>query len=512
LPPLSSTERQLTLRDRVNISWGTAAWLVLVLASVCAQPFTLGFYLDDWPVCALAAKAGPPFSKALLRYVYAIDSTRPGLVPIRFLLSSLFRDHAFLWQAGLLIANCAMALALVWLVRAFLGEGVSKHGMWIGAVWLVLPWNAAASFWPTYLPSVLVLLMFGLLCAYSIRSWDRQRHNALWMGAIYLWICLSYEAFYFQWIALALIGLAMVHFGRARLRDVLFSSTGLLVAQICAALVHVLIVPAPGMERPIVSDWLRVATGDLLTIIPTMFRSAWEVRAAMSILGRVLIVVWAFEAYRSRKPAMLGFCFLVGGVLSIVAFALGGRGVAATGVDTRTLLIFNYWFVLGAAVLSGSALARSGPRMNGAIALVLAGLGGSLAFAHVLRSRDWAAAWSMETTILADAPLADLRSTPPGATVVFAGQAYVNGAPIFTAAWDLNSAMPWKYPSLQGRTFVVYNPYAGALAWDAGKLAYGRAHPLAETRDVYIWQPARRSFTRATGPFRIRPDLTVESH
>jgi hypothetical protein len=151
------------------------------------------------------------------------------------------------------------------------------------------------------------------------------------------------------------------------------------------------------MERPIVSDWPRVAAGDLLTIVPTMFRSAWEVRTVMSILGRVLILVWAFEAYRSRKPAMLGFCFLAGGVLSIVAFALGGRGVAATGVDTRTLLIFNYWFVLGAAVLSGSALARSGPRMRGALALVLAGLGGSLAFAHVLRSRAWAAAWNMET-------------------------------------------------------------------------------------------------------------------
>lgn len=273
-----------------------------------------------------------------------------------------------------------------------------------------------------------------------------------------------------------------------------------------------LIAPAPGMERPIVSDWPRVAAGDLLTIVPTMFRSAWEVRTVMSILGRVLILVWAFEAYRSRKPAMLGFCFLAGGVLSIVAFALGGRGVAATGVDTRTLLIFNYWFVLGAAVLSGSALARSGPRMRGALALVLAGLGGSLAFAHVLRSRDWAAAWNMETTILAEAPVADLRSTPPGATIVFAGPSYVNGAPVFTAAWDLNSAMPWKYPSLQGRRFVVYNPYAGALAWDGSKLAYGRAHPLAETRDVYVWQPAQRNFTRATGPFRILQDLTVETH
>jgi hypothetical protein len=88
----------------------------------------------------------------------------------------------------------------------------------------------------------------------------------------------------------------------------------------------------------------------------------------------------------------------------------------------------------------------------------------------------------------------------------------VNGAPVFTAAWDLNSAMPWKYPSLQGRRFVVYNPYAGALAWDGSKLAYGRAHPLAETRDVYVWQPAQRNFTRATGPFRILQDLTVETH
>jgi hypothetical protein len=94
---------------------------------------------------------------------------------------------------------------------------------------------------------------------------------------------------------------------------------------------------------------------------------------------------------------------------------------------------------------------------------------------------------------------------------VFAGQSYVNGAPVFTAPWDLNSAMPWKYPVLQGRTFVVYNPYAGALEWDGSRLVYGQAHPIAETRDVYLWLPAQHGFTRATRPFRIRPDLTVES-
>jgi hypothetical protein len=501
----------MTRRKPIDWSWGSLLWVVSVLACVCAQPFTLGFYVDDWQVCASASRAGAPFSKALFQFVNSLDPTRPGFVPIRYLLSSVFRDRASVWQAGLLIANCMVALVIVWIIRELLGKPVSGVGISIGLTWLLLPWNAAAAFWLTFLPNVLLLAVFGLLCVLLLRSWFRQRHHAWWAGAIYLWICLCYEAFYFEWIALALIGLVMVRLGRARLKDVLLSSAGLVAAQACAVIVHLSMKPVPGLDKPVVSDWPRIFAGDLLTILPCMFRSAAPLGIPCVILGSILMAVWAFEAFRSRESAALGLSFLAGGVLSIFAFALGGRGVAALGVDTRTLAIFNFWFVVGAAVVTESALARSRPRATAAITAVLIALGGTLGIAHVLRSEDWAAAWTLQNEILAEAPLAELKNTPADSTIVFVNPLYVNGAAVFTEAWDLKAAMPWKYPELEGRTFLVYRPHSGTLAWDGGQLAFSGQPPLA-THDIYLWQPARRSFARAAAAFTVHQDLIVDTN
>jgi hypothetical protein len=140
----------------------------------------------------------------------------------------------------------------------------------------------------------------------------------------------------------------------------------------------------------------------------------------------------------------------------------------------------------------------------------LTGLGVTLAAAHVVRSEDWASAWKRQTAILAEAPVAGLRNTPQGAIIVFINPLSVNGAPIFTEAWDLSSAIPWKYPDIQGRAFWVYHPKEGALDWDGTQLRYGARPALAESRDVYLWQPAQHIFTRAAGGFHVTPQMTVE--
>lgn len=463
-------------RISADSSWGTAVWTLSALLCVALQPWRLGFYVDDWPLCAAAAKSGPPFSAALLRFVFAIDRTRPAMVPVRFVLSSLFRDHAFLWQAGLVLANVAIALVLIRLIRLL--DGSANSALWIGAGWMLLPWNAAGAFWAAYLPAVMMLAAFGLFCIFVINGWECQKHRALWAAAFYLWICLSYEAFYFQWIALAMIGLWLERMGRARRNDVLKTTAGLLGAQVCAAMVHLLIKPAPGMERPIVADWPRVAAGDLLTILPTMFRSAAQARIPFAIAGVLLLAIWAWAAVQSnQKIPLLAGCFLTGAVLSIVAFALGGRGTGATGTGTHTLLIFNFWFVAGAGIVTSAALARA-PRITAAL---LIALGISIAVAHVVRMNDWAAAWEIERRDLDEAPMAEIGNTARDATIVFGDPLKVDGAPIFTEFWDLNTAMHWKYPGLQGRAFVV----------DRSQIS-GRG-------PVYIWKPSQHSFARASG-------------
>jgi hypothetical protein len=498
------------------------AWVLVVFSVVSGQPFLLGFYVDDWPSSAAAAQVGAPFSKALWEFVYSIDPSRPGLVPVRYLLSSLFEDHAFLWQCGLVIANGVTALILVELIRLFGASATRSTAIpiWAGLCWLLIPWNAAAQFWTVFVPNVVALIGFGLLSVLLIRGWRAKKHNALWAGVIYLWICLSYEAFYFQWVALILIGLVLVRIGRARLRDVLASTAALVVAQLCAAVWYLYSKPSGNPTRPIVSDWPRVAFGDLLTTLPSMFRSAGQVGIPLAVLALILAAVWGSYCYRllrsselrapAQKVIMLGGCFLVGGVSSIFAFALGGRGIDATGVGTRTLLLLSFWFIVGAGVCTMTTFAHASRRARVGIQFILVALGSTLAIAHLLRLGEWATAWRLETKILAEAPLEDLRRTPTEAAILYINPVSVNGAPIFTALWDLGSAMCWKYPFLRGRIFVVYGPRDGIMTWDGERLAYGGRRPFLATAALYVWMPASGRFWRAHEPFRVRRDLTLE--
>jgi len=501
----------------------SAIWTAAVLLCVAGQPFRLGFYLDDWPQCAAGAHAGAPFSKALLGYLRGIDPSRPGLAPLLFLFSSLFRDRVFLWHTGLLAVGCLIAATLIQVIGlAGSGKaGAKAAAIWVGLCWLLLPWNVAAQFWPTYLPHDSTLAGFGLLVALLIRGWSRNKHNAFPACAIYLWICLGFEAFYFQWAVLALFGLALVRAGRARLREVAASTIALIAAQLGALVWHlnsarIVGLGLVGVERPVVPDWPRILLGDLLTTIPSIYRSLGAAAGPFAIIALVLAAIWLFDCYKRlrspelrpevSRPIVLAACCLAGGVLSIFAFALGGRGIQATGVGTRTLMLFNFWILIGAGILLGAFLDRASRSMRTAVLVLLAGLGATLAAGHLMRLADWAAAWRLETKVLAQAPVEELRKTPANARILFVNRPSVNGAPAFSVPWDLNYAMPWKYPFLGGRVFLVYSPGDGTLTWNGRTLAYP-AGPIATATDLYVWkpaiEPAAGSFSRVSAPFRV---------
>ena len=187
----------------------------------------------------------------------------------------------------------------------------------------------------------------------------------------------------------------------------------------------------------------------------------------------------------------------------IFAFALGGRGIQPTGMGTRTLIVFNFWLVIAVGICAAAFMDRAGRSMQVAALVMLGGLGITLVTGHLLRLAEWAAAWRLETKILADAPVDDLRKTPPNATILYVNRLSVYGAPIFAAPWDLNAAMPWKYPFLTGRIFLVYDSGEGTLTWGGRKLAYqGRASFQTPT-DLYVWIPMEARFFRAGGSFRI---------
>jgi len=498
----------------------TVIWIMIVAASVVAQPFVLGFYSDDWVGCATATRVGGAFSRALLKFVFSFDPSRPGSAALGYLLGSIARDHVMLWHIGLVLANAVVALGLVFVIRLLSGADPRKNPMaiWVGLCWLVMPWNAAMQFWPSLLPYVVLLSGLWLLCVLLIRGWERNEHHALPAGAVYLCICMSYEAFYFQWMALLLLGVALWSAGRARLKDVALSTAGLLAAQVCAALWHLNAARLfgtgmIGVERPVLGDWPRILFGDLLTTIPSMYRSFGAARLPFAFLALALVIIFCTTWYRSVRSAQyrqsawrcirLAGCCLIGGVLSVFAFALGGRGIQAFGLATRTLVIFNFWLVVMAGICLIWLLENATRTMRTTALIAMGCLGLTLAAGHVMRLADWATAWELQKQLLAAAPVEELRKTPASATILLINRTAVNRVPIFSTSWDLNGAMPWKYPFLSGRFFRVYAPSQGDLEWDGQRLVYPRGGESETASDLYVWRAADGSVTRAVAPARV---------
>jgi hypothetical protein len=179
------------------------------------------------------------------------------------------------------------------------------------------------------------------------------------------------------------------------------------------------------------------------------------------------------------------------------------------GVDNRNFVLLSFWLVLLAGLGAVTVLRFAESRWRAILAAMALVCGLILGLAHTLRAEEWATAWARQQQILRSAPVERLLAVETNSAVVLVSPLTVNGAPIFAAPWDINSALPLTYPVLENRQITVYSKWGGPMVWDGKRLSYLGQAPLATTTDVYLWIPADSSFRRAAGPFRISQDLRV---
>lgn len=540
--PSNPASAAFTPAPTLRLSWLNAErvlwiWTAIVAACVVWQPLLLGFYLDDWDLWVRAETRGSPFSLTRLLFMNFTNPVRPGCLPGRFLGSSLFGAHPLLWQGALLLVNCAVAVSIVAAARALTQAG-TPAGKTItaaaGLCWLLLPWNAAARFWSALLPNTLMIAALGFLCALLVRGWAKNRPRPVAAAALYLWICLSYEAFYLQWITLILIGVVLWNARRTGLRPVLVSGVALIAAQSLAGLWNLYAKYANyWTAMPVIPDWGQMARKNLLDMAPSILRSVSEISVEIVFCGLIVIAMWLVAHVRSfgrtsERPAgitsaLLAGISILGGLGSVVVYSLAGRIVAATGVDTRSMMVFNFWLIVAGAVLTTFTMERLSGAPRLVFALALAGVGLCLAVGQVFRAADWVTAWSLQKKILAEAPVSEFMRAEPDARFILVNPREVNGVPVFSASWDINNAIPWAYPFLRQsfreslkaealddkRRIIVFNPWEGPMKWDGRQLSYV-GHPLETAAAPYLWRPSDRSFWRPAGPFVINTNLTVE--
>jgi hypothetical protein len=498
-------------------------WTAIVAACVVWQPLLLGFYLDDWDLWVNGSTKGSPFGLTRLSFMNFTNPVRPGCLPGRFLGSSLFGAHPLLWQGALLLVNCLVAIGIVAAARV-LTQARTPAAKAItaaaGMCWLLLPWNAGARFWSALLPNTSMIAALGFLCVLLIRGWAKNQSRPIVVGALYLWMCLSYEVFYLQWITLILIGLVLWMAKRTQLRPVIVSGIALIAAQGLAGLWNLYTRHAGyWTAMSVLPDWSQIARRNLLNVAPSTVESVAEISWAFVLCGGAVIAMWLVAHVQSlARPAdratgyanaVLAGIAIAGGLLSVVVYSLAGRIVTATGIDTRSMGVFNFWLIIAAAVLTTFAMERLRGVLKLVLVVALVGFGLCLAVGQVLRAGDWVTAWSLQKKILAEAPVSDLKRTEQDARIILVNPREVNGAPIFAASWDINNAIPWAYPFLRGRRFIVYNPWEGPMKWNGSQLSYAGQPALETTTVLYVWRPADLSFWRPSGPFVINQNLTV---
>jgi hypothetical protein len=500
-------------------------WIALVFASVCWQPFRLGFYLDDWGSIAAAPRHGAPFSYARFAYLNYIDVHRPALGPIRYLASSVLSDHLVAWHllvlaAGVLVAYSIGRIAVALIPSDSAGERRLAYS--IAACWLILPWAIGFRIWAHFFAVQVCLLASLWAMLLVLTGWRAGRPRVILPAALCLAACLGYELFHFQIVPVAMIGVLWVRTGRARRRDVLRTLAGLAASEaIALAWIYVTKVLQLWSRKTVQPTWLLGLASDFHYLIPEMLRSLSGVRLAFSVASVALAILCAtvvFRTWQSRAArADLAYtaaqlvCCGAGATLGLLIYTLGGYGLIARGVESRVFSMFSVWLVIGACLAGASVWRNSGRRMRAALITAGAATGICLAAGNLLRARDWAEAWQQERQILRDAPVAQLAATAPGSTVLYIHPISVDGAPILSAPWDINTAMPLYHPSTGSVHFVVYVPLWGNLISNGRDLRYTNGQVAeSNTTNLHVWIPRTAAYYKAVRPFLVHQDYTIE--
>jgi hypothetical protein len=497
-------------------------WLTAICALGLLQPVLLGFYLDDWSLIVKDAGRSDPFSMQLWRSAVGLDPTRPVANFLRWFLPSLLRDVRAVWHLALVMANFIISCQLAILARLLLASAASipmRSLVPLAAAWMTLPWSSGFRYWPIFLHLHLYFIVLLWLAISLLRAWRVGRSPMLVPFLAYLAICLGYEALYMQFLVVGIIGLAEVRYRGVAKRIVARSISALLLAQACALAWNFLARKLFPSGRSIYPDWLPLLLRNLKLAVPEMIGSfgpaRWIAAPAFAILiAGVALAIWHRIRSRSIGRAELPsvaihlLAFAAGAFLSAVVFSFGARSFSGFGVEGRGLSVISLWATAGMVLIVGLALSHAAGFPGHLLKTGLWLSAFSLLAGQLMHLRNWHEAARLQALILSRVPVAEMLAAEPSARIVCVFPGEVGGAPVFSATWDLNSAIHVSYPALSRIEFLRYNPWAGALRWD-GKQIWHEYFPEEKqsAEALYLWRPFYGEFRKLERPFIMHSDM-----
>jgi hypothetical protein len=409
------------------------------------RPFVFGLYSDDW---AFILPRGP--NNSILQQLVDVDTSRPGAVLIRWIVSGLAGQNPFAWQLFAITTMLAVALTLLALLHNIISTfGFGEHRARLAAAvatatYLAFPWMLGTA-WMTgslcNLATVCINLAFlAWFTRWSIRS------RAMASVALFAAGSLIYEAYWFSFLPLA----ALLRFGgfqpRRHLLTLAASLSG--IQFLLLAFNRTIAMLGIGVNKSFNPNWA-------FTILHSGYRTVVDLYSIYGAIGFVALIVLigsfaviVIPSFAKRKTLMGPALAIAAGILlSLGLLAIAGYPLRLTGLFGRTAIVMSWWLAIALALVAAT-IADIEPGRRGCAIGAWVGIAAVLVVGVVHESMDYATSWRQQQDILAGLPFAQLMTAPAGSLLIVEAPRRGDGVGTFNAPYDISSALWIRQPQL----------------------------------------------------------------
>lgn len=489
--------------------------IVLGIGSEVWQPFSLGFFHDDWYLFVRLHD---------LKAVYDLTPDRPGYHWLSWIILHVWDGTPAAFQWIKVVINLATAASILWLTlsmqRLFCAPSpVLAAGA--ATLWLIAPWGLGYTVWATAAFTNVSLLCFCISMVQFLRFVQRGS----WVGlvlAIVLWT-ISIETYQSTWFAFIPVAFAtlLAIYDQAPLRRRLLVLASVLLAIQLGGLLHTALT-TPKVRNP-----------DLLGMLETNLRNIWLIHVRFLgawICGLMLaLVIGQAVAARfdsrdnylnARRIAAGTTMLLLGSIGSAVLYASAGYLFGGEGETSKTSAMFTFWVAMGFSV---ALAADAGDRRKTLIGITASLVVTAMAlFGYPDMTQPWIASWKLQREVL---ETIKGQSFPQrlqlGDVILSDVPLYTGSAAVFGAQWTITPAAMsvWAdaVPDLarQGLSPVtIIPPFAPNMTWDGETLTMTPNWTMPAKRLwVWRWKTGEAALVPKPGPLPPPPfDDLLDGH
>jgi hypothetical protein len=490
-------------------------------------PTRLGFYSDDW-MALLHPSVG---TVEAFRDTLNLVATRPVSAPYIWLAQAITdwspARSQTLNAAMLLLTAVSVGLLAAALnsVARGLRAGALAAACVAGAAFIVFPSTVGTFAWgtgvSTAIPALPLFCLSTSILVHSGNSWFRLATGLV----LALLSHLSYEAFYFQEIAIVLLAATL---RGSKVRELPWR------ALVGVALVNIACVAfnrwtPGGVQKSFHPDFLRLFVGSYSHILSALGHATREYKFLIAATVLIAGPSGAICLARLTGAPRVAFALLLtlcGVIASGILYAFAGYGFAAEGPMARVGIVIATYYSIATGTLAAAAWCVANRKtLLPTIAFSLSAVTGLVALELTARARtdEWAETWSYELTRLSRLPaIVASRDAPIGDPRIYVAIEDGPSLPIApaTAPWEITGAAAWaSYKSTNTRLLTINLWKGGTTAprwfvatngwfnrWDGQRFEQGFCTDgiviyNATGSELWLWKTSTTVLIKADAPW-----------